>query len=81
MLIIFSTIDNIEFVKFINEMQDKNCKIMSLAEMMILRDLLDNRKEQLSELSRKVKKSLDKTRKLCNELINGDCWKGVHVDS
>lgn len=54
---------------------------MSLAEMMILRDLLDNRKEQLSELSRKVKKSLDKTRKLCNELINRDCWKGVHVDS
>lgn len=62
-------------------MQDKNCKIMSLAEMMILRDLLDNRKEQLSELSRKVKKSLDETRKLCNELINRDCWKGIYVDS
>ena len=43
---------------------------MSLAEMMILRDLLDNRKEQLSELSRKVQKSLDETKKSCNELIS-----------
>lgn len=42
------------FVKFITEVQDKNSKIMPLAEMMILRNLMDNRKEQLSELSRKV---------------------------
>lgn len=69
-LTIFSAIDNTEFVKFITEVQDKNSKIMSLAEMMILRDLLDNRKEQLSELSRKVQKSLDETKKSCNELIN-----------
>ena len=69
-LTIFSAIDNTEFVKFITEVQDKNSKIMSLAEMMILRDLLDNRKEQLSELSRKVQKSLDETKKSCNELIS-----------
>lgn len=50
--------------------QDKNSKIMPLAEMMILRDLMDNRKEQLSELSRKVQKSLDETKKLCNDLVN-----------
>ena len=62
-LTIFSAIDNTEFVKFITEVQDKNSKIMSLAEMMILRDLMDNRKEQLSELSRKVQKSLDETKK------------------
>ena len=43
---------------------------MPLAEMMILRNLMDNRKEQLSELSRKVKKSLDETKKSCNELVN-----------
>jgi ATP-dependent DNA helicase RecG len=43
---------------------------MPLAEMMILRNLMDNRKEQLSELSRKVQKSLDETKKLCNELVN-----------
>ena len=43
---------------------------MPLAEMMILRDLMDNRKEQLSELSRKVQKSLDETKKSCNELVN-----------
>ena len=69
-LTIFSAIDNIEFVKFITEIQDKSNKIMPLAEMMILRTLLDNRKEQLSELSKKVQKSLDETKKLCNELVN-----------
>lgn len=31
---------------------------------------MDNRKEQLSELSRKVQKSLDETKKSCNELVN-----------
>lgn len=69
-LTIFSAIDNIEFVKFITEIQDKSNKIMPLAEMMILRTLLDNRKEELSELSKKVQKSLDETKKLCNELVN-----------
>ena len=69
-LTIFSAIDNTEFVKFITEVQDKNSKIMPLAEMMILRDLMDNRKEQLSELSRKAQKSLDETKKSCNELVN-----------
>ncbi len=69
-LTIFSAIDNTEFVKFITEVQDKNSKIMPLAEMMILRDLLDNRKEQLSELARKVQKSLDETKKSCNELVS-----------
>ena len=53
-LTIFIAIDNAQFVKFITEVQDKNSKIMPLAEMMILRNLMDNRKEQLSELSRKV---------------------------
>lgn len=43
---------------------------MPLAETMILRNLMDNRKEQLSELSRKVQKSLDETKKSCNELVN-----------
>ena len=43
---------------------------MPLAEMMILRDLMDNRKEQLSTLADTVQKSLDETKKSCNELIN-----------
>ena len=43
---------------------------MPLAEMMILRALLDNRKEQLSALADTVQKSLDETKKSCNELIN-----------
>lgn len=68
-LTIFSSIDNTEFVKFITEIQEKNNKIMPLAEMMILRDLMNNRKEQLSELSRTVQKSLDETKKACNELV------------
>lgn len=59
-LTIFIAIDNAQFVKFITEVQDKNSKIMPLAEMMILRNLMDNRKEQLSELSRKVQNLLMK---------------------
>ncbi|MEE1561123.1 MAG: hypothetical protein UF208_07855, partial [Coprococcus comes] len=51
-----------------------NC---TLAEMMILRDLLDNRREQLSELSRKVQKSLDETKKSCNELISSGLIESV----
>ena len=62
-LTIFSSIDNTEFVKFITEVQDKNSRIMPLAEMMILRDLMDNRKEQLSTLADTVQKSLDETKK------------------
>lgn len=68
-LTIFNAIDNTEFVKFITETQEKNGEIMSLAEMMILRDLLDNRKESLSVLSDIVQKSLDETKKTCNKLI------------
>lgn len=68
-LTIFNAIDNTEFVKFITETQEKNSEIMSLAEMMILRDLLDNRKESLSVLSDIVQKSLDETKKTCNKLI------------
>ena len=69
-LTIFSAIDNTEFVKFITEVQDKNSRIMPLAEMMILRDLMDNRKVQLSALAETVQKSLDETKRSCNELIN-----------
>lgn len=53
-LTIFIAIDNAQFVKFITEVQDKNSKIMPLTEMMILRNLMDNRKEQLSELPRNI---------------------------
>ena len=69
-LTIFSAIDNTEFVKFITEVQDKNSRIMPLSEMMILRDLMDNRKEQLSALAVIVQKSLDETKKLYKELVN-----------
>ena len=69
-LTIFSAIDNKKFVKFITEVQDKSSKIMPLAEMMILRDLMDNRKESLSVLDETVQKSLDETKKSCNKLIN-----------
>lgn len=55
-LTIFSAIDNTEFVKFITEVQDKNSKIMSLAEMMILRDLLDNRRESVIRVVEKSPK-------------------------
>lgn len=69
-LTIYSAVDSTEFVKFITEVQEKNSRIMSLAEMMILRNLMDNRKEQLSTLASVVQKSLDETKKSCNELVN-----------
>ncbi|MDO4470352.1 MAG: ATP-binding protein [Bacillota bacterium] len=68
-LTMYNAIDNTEFVKFIVETQEKNSEIMSLAEMMILRDLMDNRKQSLSVLSNTVQKSLDETKKICNKLI------------
>mgnify|MGYP000249632312 CR=1 FL=1 len=69
-LTIFSTIDHTEFIKFVTEVQEKNSRIMPLAEMMILRDLMDNRKEPLSLLACTIQKSLDETKRSCNELIN-----------
>lgn len=69
-LTIFSAIDHTEFIKFITEVQEKNSRIMPLAEMMILRDLMDNRKEPLSMLAGTIQKSLDETKRSCNELIN-----------
>ncbi len=69
-LTIFSAIDHTEFIKFITEVQEKNSRIMPLAEMMILRDLMDNRKEPLSMLACTIQKSLDETKRSCNELIN-----------
>ena len=66
-LTIFSAIDHTEFIKFITEVQEKNSRIMPLAEMMILRDLMDNRKEPLAGT---IQKSLDETKRSCNELIN-----------
>ena len=69
-LTIFSTIDHTEFIKFVTEVQEKNSRIMPLAEMMILRDLMDNQKEPLSVLACTIQKSLDETKRSCNELIN-----------
>lgn len=69
-LTIFSAIDHTEFIKFITEVQEKSSRIMPLAEMMILRDLMDNRKEPLSMLAGTIQKSLDETKRSCNELIN-----------
>ena len=69
-LTIFSAIDHTEFIKFITEDPEKTSRIMPLAEMMILRDLMDNRKEPLSMLAGTIQKSLDETKRSCNELIN-----------
>ena len=66
--LIAETLQNLKYVQRTGQGVDIIYKDM--VSMMILRDLLDNRKEQLSELSRKVQKSLDETKKSCNELIN-----------
>lgn len=79
-LTIFSAIDNTQFVKFITEVQDKNSRIMPLAEMMIIRNLMDDRKVQLSALADNVQKSLDETKRSCNELINNGLIEIVGKD-
>lgn len=80
-LTIFIAIDNAQFVKFITEVQDKNSKIMPLAEMMILRNLMVNRKEAVIRAVKESPKSLDETKKSCNELVNRRLieigWQGI----
>lgn len=68
-LTIYSSIDDMEFVKFIVREQEKQQHIMSLAELMILRYLTDNKKILLSDVSDITQIPLDDARRSCNNLI------------
>lgn len=68
-LTIYSSIDDMDFVKFIVREQEKQQYIMSLAELMILRYLTDNKKILLSDVSDITQIPIDDARRSCNNLI------------
>lgn len=68
-LTIFSAIDDVNFVKFIANEQDKLQKILPLSELMILRYLTDNKRIILSEAQELTQLPLAETRKSCNNLV------------
>ena len=62
-LTIFSAIDDIEFVKFIAQEQNRLQRSMPLSELMILRYLTDNRQIVLSEIQELAQISADEARR------------------
>lgn len=68
-LTIFSAIDDVNFVKFIANEQDKLQKILPLSELMILRYLTDNKRIILFEAQELTQLPLAETRKSCNNLV------------
>ena len=65
-----SAIEDMSFVKFIVEEQDKNQYILSLAELMILRFVAENRQIKLADAQKLAQISLDDTRKCCSNLVH-----------
>lgn len=68
-LTIFSAIDDVNFVKFIANEQDKLQKILPLPELMILRYLTDNKRIILSEVQGLTQLPAAEARKSCNDLV------------
>lgn len=68
-LTIFSAIDDVNFVKFIANEQDKLQRMLSLPELMILRYLTDNKRIVLSEAQELTQLPLAEVRKSFNNLV------------
>lgn len=68
-LTIYSSIEDMDFVKFIVREQEEQQNILTLSELMILRWLTDSKKLLLSEASEITQKSLEEARRSCNNLI------------
>jgi len=68
-LTIYSAIDDIGFVKFVAEEQDKLQRNLSLQELMILRFLTENRRISLSKAAILVQSSKGQVQKTINQLI------------
>lgn len=68
-LILRSSIEDISFVKFIVDEQDRNKNMLSLAELMILRFVVENRQIKLSEARKLAQISTEDTRKAINNLV------------
>ena len=68
-LTIFSSIDDVSFVKFIASEQDRLQRILPLSELMVLRYLTDNKRIVLSEMQELTQLPVAEARKCCNNLI------------
>lgn len=68
-LTMYSGIDDIEFVKFIAEEQNSRQRNFSLAELMILRYLTDNRRISFSDAKELSQGTRDITQKSLNNLV------------
>ena len=68
-LTIFSSIDDVSFVKFIASEQDRLQRILPLPELMVLRYLTDNKRIVLSEMQELTQLPAAEARKCCNNLI------------
>ena len=68
-LTIYSSIDDIDFVKFIAQEQNKKQRMMPLAELMVLRYLTDNKRINISEIQSLTQTSLDESRKTISNLM------------
>lgn len=64
-----STLEDEKFVKFVTAEQDSKHEHMSLAELMILRYLSENKKIKLSKAQELTQSPLDEIKKTCNTLI------------
>lgn len=67
-LTIYSSIDDVDFVKFIAQEQNKKQRMMPLAELMVLRYLTDNKRISMSEVQSLTQTSLDESRKTISNL-------------
>jgi ATP-dependent DNA helicase RecG len=68
-LTIFSAIDDVNFVRFIANEQDRMQRMLSLSELMILRYLTDNKRIILSDAQELTQLPIAEARKSCNNLV------------
>lgn len=68
-LTIYSSIDDIDFVKFIAQEQNKKQRMTPLAELMVLRYLTDNKRINMSEVQDITQTTLDESRKTISNLV------------
>ena len=68
-LTIYSSIDDIDFVKFIAQEQNKKQRMTPLAELMVLRYLTDNKRINMSEVQVITQTTIDESRKTISSLI------------
>ena len=64
-----SSVEDMSFVKFVVAEQEKKQIILSLAELMILRYVTENKQIKLSDAKDLVQLSLEDTRKCCLNLV------------